>query len=88
MRAPSLLETSPQAMAVLARWHKNRRKLAAAGFRWGKSRLMVEGKHAEASAGRLSYHRSNESAAEKACVECGMCMYGCPYDLIYSSRQS
>ena len=49
---------------------------------------MVEGKHAEAFAGRLSYHRSNESAAEKACVECGMCMYGCPYDLIYSSRQS
>ena len=86
--APSLLETSPQAMAVLARWHKNRRKLTAAGFRWGRSRLMVEGKHAEASAGRLSYHVSNDSAAEKACVECGMCMYGCPYDLIYSSRQS
>jgi len=86
--APSLLETSPQAMAVLARWHKNRRKLTAAGFRWGRSRLMVEGKHAEASAGRLSYHGSNELAAEKACVECGMCMYGCPYDLIYSSRQS
>lgn len=86
--APSLLETSPQAVAVLARWHKNRRKLTAAGFRWGKSRLLVEGKHAEASSGRLSYHGSNELAAEKACVECGMCMYGCPYDLIYSSRQS
>ena len=86
--APSLLETSPQAVAVLARWHKNRRELTAAGFRWGRSRLMVEGKYAEASAGRLSYHRSNESAAEKACVECGMCMYGCPYDLIYSSRKS
>ena len=86
--APSLLETSPQAMAVLARWHKNRRKLVEAGFRWGKSRLLVGGKHAEASAGRWSYHGSNELAAEKACVECGMCMYGCPYDLIYSSRQS
>ena len=86
--APSLLQTSPQAMAVLARWHKNRKKLAAGGFRWGRSRLLVEGKHAEASAGRLSYHGSNELAAEKACVECGMCMYGCPYDLIYSSRKS
>ena len=86
--APSLLETSPQAMAVLGRWHKNRRKLTAAGFRWGRSRLMVEGKHAEAPAERLSYHRSNDLAAEKACVECGMCMYGCPYDLIYSSRKS
>ena len=87
-KAPSLLETSPQAMAVLGKWHKNRRKLIAGGFRWGRSRLMVEGKHAEASTGRLSYHGSNELAAEKACVECGMCMYGCPYDLIYSSRQS
>jgi ferredoxin len=86
--APSLLQTSPQAMAVLGRWDKNRRKLTAAGFRWGRSRLLVEGKHAEASAGRLSYHVSNDLAAEKACVECGMCMYGCPYDLIYSSRQS
>ena len=86
--APSFLEASSQAEAVLGRWHKNRKKLTAAGFRWGRSRLMVEGKHAEESAGRLSYHRSNESAAEKACVDCGMCMYGCPYDLIYSSRQS
>ena len=86
--APSLLQTSPQAMAVLGRWDKNRRKLTAAGFRWGRSRLLVEGKHAEAYAGRLSYHVSNDLAAEKACVECGMCMYGCPYDLIYSSRQS
>ena len=86
--APSFLEASSQAEAVLGRWHKNRRKLTAAGFRWGKSRLLVEGKHAGASAGRLSYHVSNDSAAENACVECGMCMYGCPYDLIYSSRQS
>ena len=86
--APSLLQTSPQAMAVLGRWDKNRRKLTAAGFRWGRSRLLVKGKHAEASAGRLSYHGRHELAAEKACVECGMCMYGCPYDLIYSSRQS
>ena len=87
-KSPCLLEASPQAEAVLGRWHKNRRKLIEGGFRWGRSRLMVEGKYAEASAGRLSYHRSNELAAEKACVECGMCMYGCPYDLIYSSRQS
>ena len=86
--APSFLEASSQAEAVLGRWNKNRKKLAAGGFRWGRSRLMVKGKHAEASAGRLSYHSSNESAAEKACVECGMCMYGCPYDLIYSSRKS
>ena len=86
--APSFLEASSQAEAVLGRWHKNRKKLTAAGFRWGRSRLLVEGKHAEASAGRLSYHGSNELAAEKACVDCGMCMYGCPYDLIYSSRKS
>lgn len=85
---PSLLEASPQAVAVLARWDKNRSKLTAGGFRWGRSRLMLEGKHAEASAGRLSYHRRNELAAENACVECGMCMYGCPYDLIYSSRKT
>ena len=86
--APSLLQTSPQATAILRRWQKNRRKLVAAGFRWGKSRLLVSGKHAETPTGRLSYHRSNELAAENACVECGMCMYGCPYDLIYSSRKS
>jgi hypothetical protein len=85
---PSFLAASSQAVAVLGRWHKNREKLTAGGFRWGRSRLLVSGKDAEASAGRLSYHRSNELAAEKACVECGMCMYGCPYDLIYSSRQS
>ena len=86
--APSFLGASSQAEAVLGRWHKNRRKLVEGGFRWGKSRLLVSGKHMDASAGRLSYHRSNELAAEKACVECGMCMYGCPYDLIYSSRKS
>jgi len=86
--APSFLGASSQAEAVLGRWHKNRRKLVEGGFRWGKSRLLVRGKHVGASAGRLSYHRSNELAAEKACVECGMCMYGCPYDLIYSSRKS
>lgn len=86
--APSFLEASSQAEAVLVRWHKNRRKLIEGGFRWGKSRLLVSGKHVGASAGRLSYHRSNELAAENACVECGMCMYGCPYDLIYSSRKS
>jgi ferredoxin len=86
--APSFLEASSQAEAVLGRWHKNRRKLIEGGFRWGKSRLLVSGKHVGASAGRLSYHSSNEPAAENACVECGMCMYGCPYDLIYSSRKS
>ena len=86
--APSFLESSTQAGVVLGRWHKNRRKLIEGGFRWGKSRLLVSGKHAEAPTGRLSYHRSNDLTAENACVECGMCMYGCPYDLIYSSRKS
>jgi len=86
--APSFLESSTQAGVVLGRWHKNRRKLIEVGFRWGKSRLLVSGKHAEAPTGRLSYHRSNDLTAENACVECGMCMYGCPYDLIYSSRKS
>lgn len=85
---PSFLGASSQAEAALGRWHKNRRKLIEGGFRWGKSRLLVSGKNVGASPGRLSYHRSNELAAEKACVECGMCLYGCPYDLIYSSRKS
>ena len=29
-----------------------------------------------------------ENSAEKACVYCGLCLYGCPYSLIYSSAQT
>jgi ferredoxin len=67
------LPTSRQAAGMLADLQRNRAKLNANGLHFGSSRLAVD---ADGHRGR------------PACVQCGLCMYGCPYGLIYSSDQT
>ena len=36
--------------------------------------------------GRSQISLSNDFNKNKFCVECGMCMHGCPHDIIFNSR--
>ena len=85
---PEELAESQQAKNIRQRMERGGEKLAQAGFRWGRSRLMVRAGEKNSSVNRLSYHPAQPPSWAQGCVRCGMCMYGCPYDLIYSSRKS
>jgi len=61
---------SRQACDFLADIRSHHEKLAKAGITCGESRLAI------AASGDSKRH---------ACVYCGLCLYGCPYSLIYSS---
>jgi len=63
---------SKQASLLLSRLRKNKKKLYGEGFRFGSSRLAVQ----------------LDPKTGKECVSCGLCLYGCPYELIYSSAQT
>lgn len=65
------LRPSRQAEALLADMGRHRDGLARDGIRFGRSRLAVRAESAPGSPG---------------CAYCGLCMYGCPYGLIYSSE--
>jgi choline dehydrogenase-like flavoprotein len=64
------LKPSKQAGFLYEDLIKNKNKLHSAGFKFGYSRLAV---------------RSGKQNGNYGCVYCGLCMYGCPYRLIYSS---
>ena len=66
----AMLRPSKQASAFLQDLKKNRTKLNARGFFFGSSRLAVQAKPDQYKPG---------------CTYCGLCMYGCPYELIYNS---
>jgi choline dehydrogenase-like flavoprotein len=67
------LELSGQSRHLLATMEQNREALQRAGMVFGRSRLAVRG---------------NRPAASDGCVYCRLCMYGCPYDLIYTSAHT
>jgi choline dehydrogenase-like flavoprotein len=67
------LPSSRQAQALSVDMQRSRTRLNAEGVYWGGSRIAV---------------RAEGPAAEPACVQCGLCMYGCPHELIYSSDQT
>ncbi len=67
------LEPSRQAAEFLRDLRAHRPSLQRAGIHFGRSRMAV------AAAG---------DAGRSACVYCGLCLYGCPYSLIYSSAQT
>lgn len=67
------LELSGQGRQLLATMEKNRKPLEDAGILFGRSRVAVRGNNPTTSGG---------------CVYCRQCMYGCPYDLIYSSAHT
>ncbi len=67
------LPPSQQAQAMVTDWGKRSDRLKAAGVIFGRSRLAV-----------------NATGFDKPgpCVKCGLCMYGCPYRLIWSSADA
>ena len=64
---------SAQAQAMLGKMSAHEETLAAQGVTFGRSRLAVNLPGVGAPGG---------------CVRCGLCMYGCPYGLIYTTAQT
>jgi choline dehydrogenase-like flavoprotein len=62
------LPVSRQAEALLGDLGRNRDALRAQGFLFGRARLAVAGRN----------------AGGHPCEQCGLCMFGCPYGLIYN----
>jgi len=67
------LRLSRQAEALLANLEQYRETLTRRGFEFGQSRLAV---------------RTYPKGGDAGCVYCGLCLYGCPYGLIYCSAQA
>jgi len=65
------LRQSRQAEAFLRDLEVAKPRLAAAGFRFGQSRLAV---------------RAEANDAGPGCAYCGLCLNGCPYGLIYDAQ--
>jgi len=64
---------SEQARALLADLGAHREALHLRGMRFGASRLAV---------------RTAPAPGRAACVRCGLCLHGCPLDVIYSSAHT
>ncbi len=71
--SPRALRPSRQAQQLLDHLESHREGLTRLGFEYGYSRLAV---------------RSFPKNGDAGCVYCGLCLYGCPYSLIYSSAHS
>jgi len=65
-------QTSRQTNAFLVDLSNSKSSLNEEGIFFGKSRIALR---------RMNIHG-------RSCSYCGMCMYGCPYDLIYSTSQT
>jgi choline dehydrogenase-like flavoprotein len=66
-RSPEQVRPSRQTRAMVDRMTRSRKRLTAAGMRFGYSRVAM---------------RSRD------CVGCGLCLYGCPYRLIYNTAET
>jgi choline dehydrogenase-like flavoprotein len=69
---PHALSPSRQALAVMRHMEQRAAALALGGFQFGYSRLAV----------------SDVGTAGSGCVQCGLCLHGCPYQLIYNSAST
>lgn len=67
---PRPLAASAQAAALMRDLECSRESLRRSGFHFGYSRLAV---------------RAHSNAHGPGCVYCGLCLYGCPYELIYDA---
>jgi choline dehydrogenase-like flavoprotein len=67
------LDSSPQADSMLGDMAAHRESLQSLGIHFGKSRVAVRAAAADGKPG---------------CAYCGLCMYGCPYRLIYNSAST
>ena len=72
-KSPQFLDPSPQAASLMQDLARNRERLTKKGIAFGYSRLAV---------------RVKPTAQAPGCVYCGLCMYGCPYRLIYDSSST
>ena len=63
----------PQGRQLWAGLEANETELKEQGVKFGRSRLAIN---------------RNGVDAKGACTLCGLCMYGCPYGLLYSSAQT
>jgi choline dehydrogenase-like flavoprotein len=70
---PGGYSLSRQASMLMARMQKKRSQLKDQGVYFGASRLAAQ------------FHGRHDGMD---CQYCGMCMYGCPYGVLYSSRQT
>jgi choline dehydrogenase-like flavoprotein len=70
------LRPSRQAGEFLAGLQARQTKLRRAGIHFGRSRVAVGG----------GGHDGPKTAQDCSCVYCGLCLYGCPYRLIYSTE--
>lgn len=69
-KLPAFLEPSAQASALMRDAQRHREKLRQKGVNVGYARLAV---------------RARSLGASPGCVYCGLCMYGCPYRLIFDA---
>ncbi len=67
------LQSSRQAQAFLADLGRRKPQMDAAGVKFGAARVAV---------------RAQSVSGSPGCVYCGLCMYGCPNQLIYNSSQA
>lgn len=67
------LGLSAQALSIQARMQAHRRELSARQVYFGQARLAIT---------------QPPGTGATSCTHCGMCLYGCPYGLIYSSRMT
>ncbi len=72
-RGDPALRRGRQAEALLRDLQRHRGRLTDQGITFGAARLAV---------------RAAPSEGRPGCVYCGLCMYGCPYGLIYSSAST
>ena len=67
---PTALKASAQALDLLAQFERHKDDFAKQAIIFGKSRVAVK----------------KQNPSGQSCNSCGLCMYGCPYELIYSSH--
>jgi len=74
------LRPSRQADEFLSDLETNQKRLRRAGVHFGRSRVAVTG-------GNDEWRMPNDET-RSGCVYCGLCLYGCPYRLIYSTTST
>ncbi len=68
------LEKSTQIKGIYDRLKRYRSRFSNSGIRFGGSRLAVDA--------------SGHTLRSRACTYCGLCLFGCPYGLIYNSGEA
>lgn len=75
------LQLSRQATEVLRDLEQHRSALRERNLHFGSARLALRANHSDGT-------QASGSAKSPGCVSCGLCLYGCPYELIYCTTQT